>query len=130
MQSPPIPLDEARRLSAVRELALLDTPAEERFDRITRLALRLFEVSSATIALVDETREWIKSSAGFAHPQLAREVSFAAHAIGQGDLLVVEDTVRDARFHNHPLVLGDPRVRFYAGQPLHAEDASLAGALS
>lgn len=130
MQSAPVPLDEARRLSALRALALLDTPAEERFDRITRLALRAFGVSSSTIALVDETREWIKSSAGFPHPQLAREVSFAAHAIGDGGLLVIEDTVRDARFHDHPLVIDEPRVRFYAGQPLHAEDSSLAGVLS
>lgn len=130
MQSAPIPLDEARRLSALRALALLDTPAEERFDRITRLALRLFEVSSATIALVDETREWIKSSAGFPHPQLARDVSFAAHAIAEGELLVVEDTVSDARFYDHPLVIGDPRVRFYAGEPLHAEDSSLTAVLS
>ena len=130
MQSAPIPLDEARRLVAVRALALVDTPAEERFDRITRVAQRLFGSAAATISLVDETREWIKSSSGFPHHQLARTISFAAHAIGAGDTFVVEDTQDDSRFHDHPLVTGDPRIRFYAGRPLQAADTAQVGVLS
>jgi diguanylate cyclase (GGDEF)-like protein len=130
MQQPLVPLDESRRLASLRALSVLDTPAEERYDRITRLAQRLFGVSAVTIGLVDERREWIKSTAGFPHTQLARNVSFAAHAIGEGELFVVEDTVCDRRFYDHPLVIDDLRVRFYAGQPIHATDGSLAGSLN
>lgn len=109
---------------------MLDTPAEERYDRITRVAQRLFGVASTTIGFIDERREWIKSASGFPHAQLARDVSFCAHAVGDGELLVLEDTVRDRRFYDHPLVTGDLRIRFYAGQPLHAADGCLAGALN
>ena len=129
MQTPPVPLDEARRLIAVRALALLDTPAEERFDRITRVAQRLFGSAAATISLIDDSREWIKSASGFAHEQLARTISFAAHAIGAGDTFVVDDTLADSRFHDHPLVTGDARIRFYAGRPLSSESAHV-GVLS
>ena len=115
---------------SVRALALLDTPAEERFDRITRVARRLFGSASATISLIDETREWIKSASGFPHAQLARSISFAAHAIGAGDTFVVDDTMTDSRFHDHPFVAGDPRIRFYAGRPLQAADATHVGVLS
>ena len=130
MQIAAIPLDEARRLVAVRALALLDTPAEERFDRITRVAQRLFGSAAATISLIDETREWVKSACGFPHQQLARSISFAAHAVGAGDTFVVDDATADSRFRDHPLVVGDPRIRFYAGRPLQAADATHVGVLS
>jgi diguanylate cyclase (GGDEF)-like protein len=129
MQQPPVPLDESRRLAVLRSLELLDTPAEERFDRITRLARRLFNAAAATISLVDESREWVKASAGFPHAQLARAVSMAAHAIAEPDLFVVEDTVKDARFYDQPLVTDLPRARFFAAHPLRARDASGIGAL-
>jgi len=130
MQQAAIPLDEARRLASLRTLAVLDTPAEERYDRVTRLTQRLFGVPFATISFVDERREWFKSSAAFPHAQLARDVSFAAHVIAEGEALVIEDTVRDHRFWDHPLVTADLRIRFYAGHPLRASDGSLAGVLS
>ncbi len=130
MQKPPVPLDESRRLSAMRALAMIDTPAEERFDRLTRLAARLFDATSATISLVDDSREWIKSHVNFQHEQLARGVSIAAHAVGIGDLFVVEDLASDARFADHPLVTGDLRYRFYLGQPLHSVDGSQPAVLS
>jgi diguanylate cyclase (GGDEF)-like protein len=120
MQAPPIPLDEARRVSAVRALGLLDTPAEERFDRVTRLAMRLFGASAATLSLIDESREWIKSAVGFPFEQLSRRASFAAHAIGTGEMLLIEDAASDARFSDHPLVTSERRFRGYAGEPLHA----------
>src|SRR5687767_11637703 len=130
MQPPPIPLDEARRVSAVRSLALLDTPAEERYDRLTRLAVRLFGARAATISIVDDSREWVKSGSGFPYPQLARPASFAAHAIGTGDLFVVPDAAADPRFNDHPLVTGPRPIRFYAGQPLHSTDGSQPAVLS
>jgi diguanylate cyclase (GGDEF)-like protein len=130
MQPPPVPLDESRRLAALRALAMIDTPAEERFDRLTRLAARLFGASAATISLVDDSREWVKSNVGFLHEQIARRVSIAAHAIGTGELLVVDDLAADHRFSDHPLVTGSSRYRFYAGQPLHSIDGSQPAVLS
>ncbi len=130
MQKPPVPLDELRRLDALRALAMMDTPAEERFDRLTRLASRLFDASSATISLIDESREWVKSNVDFHHEQLARGASIAAHAVGAGELLVVEDLSGDPRFLDHPLVTDDTRYRFYLGQPLHAIDGSQPAVLS
>lgn len=130
MQAPPVPLDETRRLAALRKLSLLDTPAEERFDRLTRLTTRVFAAPAVTISLVDETREWVKSAIAFPHEQIARRVSFAAHAIGSGDLFVLGDATRDPRFTDHPLVTGGPRFRFYAGQPLHSSDGTQPAVLS
>ncbi len=130
MQQPAVPLDESRRLASLRALELLDTPAEERFDRLTRLTRRLFGAAAATISLIDSSREWIKSSAGFSHDQLSRLMSIAAHVVGNSETLIVEDTVKDARFHDQPLVVDSPRVRFYAGTPLRAQDGSCVGVLS
>lgn len=130
MQPPPIPLDEARRVSAVRALALLDTPAEERYDRVTRLAVRLFSARAATVSVIDESREWVKSGIGFPYEQLSRHASFAAHAIGTGELFVVPDAAADPRFSDHPIVTGGRCLRSYAGQPLHATDGSQVAVLS
>src|SRR5512147_1227764 len=114
MQRPSMPLDETTRLESLRGLNVLDTPAEERFDRITRLAQRILDTPIVIIGLVDGRREWFKSSLGIAIPQIARDASFGAHAIHASDVFIVEDTRRDPRFHDHPLVAAEPFVRFYA----------------
>ncbi|MBI2212554.1 MAG: sensor domain-containing diguanylate cyclase [Acidobacteria bacterium] len=129
MQRPSLPLDESTRLDALRSLAILDTPAEERFDRVTRLAHRVFDAPVIALALVDSTRVWFKSSCGIAFPQLARDVSFAGHAIHASDTFVVEDTRKDPRFSDNPLVTAEPFVRFYAAQPLTTVDGSVVGVL-
>jgi diguanylate cyclase (GGDEF)-like protein len=123
------PLDEERRVTALRELNLLDTPAEERFDRIPRLAQRLFQVPIATVGLVDSTREWFKSSLGMPHQQIGRRVSFAAHVVAEEKEIVVADTHNDSRFAANLLVLEEPRLRFYAGYPLRSRDGSAVGAI-
>ena len=128
-QCAPHPANEAQRLAALRGLALLDTPAEERFDRITRLAARLFDVPIALISLVDQDRQWFKSRRGDVGQQTTREASFCAHAILDAQALVVHDALCDDRFADNPLVRSDPRVRFYAGQPLAAPDGSLVGTI-
>jgi len=125
----PLPLNEAGRLRALRGLALLDTPAEERFDRITRLAARLFDVPIALVTLVDAERQWFKSKYGIAQAQTPRELAFCAHTILQEDALVVPDALRDDRVADNPLVAGEPRFRFYAGQALAAPDGSRVGTL-
>ncbi len=125
----PIPEDEPQRLQALRGLRVLDSPPEERFDRLTRLARRLFDVPIALISLVDSDRQWFKSCQGLGVRETSREVAFCAHAILGADVMVVQDALQDSRFADNPLVRGEPRVRFYAGQPLSAPDGSRVGTL-
>jgi PAS domain S-box-containing protein len=128
MNRAPIPPDEAQRLAALRALRVLDTPCEERFDRITRLAQRLFDVPIALVSLVDADRQWFKSRQGLDRCQTPRDISFCAHTILRPDPLVIPDTQLDERFADNPLVAGQSGIRFYAGQPLKAPDGSLVGA--
>lgn len=125
----PIPDDEAPRLAALLELRVLDTPAEERFDRITRTACALFGVPIALISLVDARRQWFKSAAGLEAPETPRGISFCGHAIAGEGALVVENALDDPRFFDNPLVLGPPQVRFYAGMPLRARGGWKLGTL-
>lgn len=123
------PANEPERLRSLEELGLLDTPPEERFDRVTRLARRLFNVPIALVSLVDGERQWFKSRQGLDVEQTARSISFCGHAVVGRDTLVVEDAHNDARFDDNPLVRGDPGIRFYAGQPLATADGSKVGTL-
>ena len=125
----PLPADEPERLKALQGLRLLDTPAEERFDRITRLAARILSVPIALITLVDSNRQWFKSRVGEIGPETPREQAFCAHAILDEKGLLVPDALADARFADNPLVLGAPHVRFYAGSPIHAPDGHAVGTL-
>jgi diguanylate cyclase (GGDEF)-like protein len=125
----PVPLNEARRLATLRSLSVLDTLPEERFDRIVRLACRIFDVPLAQISLVDERRVWAKSSQGLTLPQMPRETSFCAQTILHDEPLIVTDCLEDARFADSPLVVGDTALRFYAGQALHAADGLRVGTL-
>ncbi len=114
----PIPENETARINALYNLNILDTPAEERYDRITRLARRLFNVPVALISIIDTDRQWFKSVQGLNIKETPRDISFCGHAIMQQEPLVVEDALQDKRFHDNPLVVKDPKIRFYAGQPL------------
>jgi GAF domain-containing protein len=129
MLKPPRPEDEALRLAAVRALNLLDTPPEERFDRITRTAQRLFDVPVALLTLVDANRQWFKSCQGLSVRETDRDVSFCAHAILTDEPLVISDALLDPRFADNPLVTGEPFIRFYAGQPLHGTGGRRIGTL-
>jgi phosphoribosyl 1,2-cyclic phosphodiesterase/DNA-binding response OmpR family regulator len=128
-QAAPRPPDEDQRLAALRGLRLLDTEPDERFDRLTRLAAALFDVPIALVTLVDAERQWFKSAHGVAPRSTDREASFCAHAILGDDILVVPDTLQDARFADNPVVVGEPGVRFYAGCPLRLDDGSRVGTL-
>lgn len=129
MSAPEIREPERQRLATLRALGLLDTPAEERFDRITRLAQRLFDVPVALVSLIDEDRQWFKSRLGLDVAQTPREVSFCNHTILGDGVMQVPDATVDPRFTDNPLVLGDPRIRFYAGCPIAAPDGSKLGTL-
>ena len=124
-----IPENEPARLVSLRALDLLDTEPEERFDRITRVATALFNVPMATITLVDERRQWFKSCQGTAGREDPRDASFCAHVVSNEEPMVVVDTLGDERFADNPLVLGGPRIRFYAGYPLTLDDGSCVGTL-
>ena len=123
------PPDEATRLATLRALGLLDTPPEERFDRITRVAAALADVPVAYISLVDESRQWFKSCRGFAASETSRDAAFCAHVVLKREPLFIPDTLRDVRFADNPLVTGEPGIRSYAGFPLFHENGSCLGTL-
>jgi diguanylate cyclase (GGDEF)-like protein len=125
----PIPENEPARLATLRTLRILDTPAEERFDRLTRLARRVFDVPIALVSLIDENRQWFKSCAGLGAQETARDISFCGHAIMSDEVLMIPDARADGRFHDNPLVTGDPGIRFYAGQPLTVPSGTRLGTL-
>ena len=112
---------EQARLDALAELDILDTPAETRFDRFTRLAAMTFDAPIALVSLLDADRQWFKSRHGLAATETPRSLSFCAHAVDAGDMLVVNDAAADPRFANNLLVTGEPHIRFYAGQPVYNE---------
>ena len=115
MLKPSLPSNETDRIAALHALNILDTPPEERFDRLTRLAKRVFNVPYVTISMIDTHRQWFKSVQGLTICQTSRDISFCAHAILFDDILYVENALKDKRFSDNPVVVGDPKVRFYAG---------------
>ena len=120
---------EIERLKAIRDLKLLDTPAERDFDELVYLAAHICDVPISLMSIVDADRQWFKASVGLAVRETSRRVSFCAHAIQQRDLFIVEDATRDNRFAENPLVTGDPGIRFYAGMPLVLPDGNAIGTL-
>ena len=129
MLAPTIPENEAQRVAALRSLDVLFTPTEERFDRITRLASKLFGTPIALVSLVADKCQWFKSAQGLTATETSREISFCGHVILGDETFVVENAMHDPRFSDNPLVTAEPNIRFYAGHPLHAEDGSRVGTL-
>ncbi len=118
MQKAPIPNDEEKRIEAVHRIAILDTEPEERFDRLTREAAKMLDVPISTITILDSKREWFKSCVGLDSTEGDRSISFCGHALLVKDLFIVEDTLKDPRFRDNPMVTSYPFIRFYAGQAL------------
>ena len=125
----PRPAHEAERLRALKRYNILETPPEESFDRITRLAAELFDVPTVLLSLIEENRQWFKSRFCFSGESTDREVAFCAHAIMQEEPLVVENATEDPRFADNPLVTGQPGIRFYAGASLTTPDGFNIGTL-
>lgn len=111
----PIPADEMERLVAVHSMAVLDTAPEERFDLLTKEAVSSLHVPISTITILDSEREWFKSCQGLDEKEGERAISFCGHALLVKDIFVVEDTLKDERFKDNPMVIGHPYIRFYAG---------------
>lgn len=129
MQEPKLPDNEAERLLTLRSLNILDTKPEERFDNITLLTQRVFKVPIALVSIVDESRQWFKSCIGLPVSETGRDISFCGHTILTDTALVIPDTFKDSRFSDNPLVLDEPKIRFYAGYPIKAPNGSKLGTL-
>ena len=125
MQKAPIPENDKERICALNGLELLDTASEERFDCLTKEAVKRFSVPISTITLVDKDREWFKSAQGLSTREGPRDISFCGHALMSQVVLIIEDTLADPRFADNPMVKGEPFIRFYAGKSLYDRDSNL-----
>ncbi len=125
----PIPADDEARLQSLRELLILDTPPEERYDRLVEFAASEFDVPMALISLVDRHRQWFKARVGLDACETSREISFCGHAITQDQLFEVQNALQDPRFADNPLVVGAPHIRSYLGAPLVLPGGARIGTL-
>nr|WP_234711218.1 PAS domain-containing protein [Nostoc punctiforme] len=121
--------NETQRLSALHRYRVLDTPPEVAFDRITRLAARLFNMPTVLISLVDESRAWFKSCVGFDAREVPRDDTLCNFAVLTDEPLIIPDARLDDRFACNPFVQSEPGVRFYAGAPLLSQDGFNLGTL-
>jgi len=114
--------NEKERLEALQSLNILETPLEERFERITRLVCNTLDVAISAVSCIDLHRQWFKSIQGLNVDQTERCVAFCQHTIQDDKVLVIPDARFDDRFASNPLVTGDPGIVFYAGAPIFSED--------
>lgn len=129
MESPLPHESELERLQSLNRYGLLDTLAEEAFDRIVAIAAQVFETPISLFTLIDHDRQWFKSRVGLDVEETDRTISFCGHAVAASDFLLVEDAHDDARFADNPLVTGHPYIRFYAGAPVCSADNFPLGTL-
>ncbi len=127
MQTQPVQSDESERLQDLYAVDLLDTPHEERFDRFIHLARDTFKVPIVLMSLVDTKRVWFKASCGVSESETTRDSSLCAYTILSDEPLIIPDTLEHGRFFKHPLIVGPPFVRFYAGHPLHGPSGKRIG---
>ena len=129
MKIPKFPANEPERLASLHEYAILDTPTEDAFDDLAKIAAHVMGAPIALVSLVDADRQWFKARFGLDVTVLPRQVSFCGHVVADDASMVVADTLLDARFVDNPLVTGDPHIRFYAGVPLRSPDGFVLGTL-
>ncbi len=129
MIAPDVTENEKVRLKALHSLRILDTSPEERFDRLTRLAQHMFTMPMAVVSLVDQDRQWFKSSCGLSVNETPRDISFCGHTILNDEPMVIPDATKDTRFFDNPLVTGELGIRFYAGAPINDASGNILGTL-
>ncbi len=122
--------NEDKRLRDLQSYCILDTPSEVEFDSITQLIAEICNTPIATVTLIDKNREWFKSAHGLKERQNDRKIAFCAQAILSHEVFIVEDTLKDPRFLDNPMVVGPPHIRFYAGAPLISPDGNALGTLA
>lgn len=127
MPAAPFPPDELSRLESLRRMEVLDTPAEARFDRLTRLARRLFNVPFSMVTLLDTDRQWFKAAAGHCIPETPRSLSLCGYTLLENRPLTISDTRADPRTCDNPVVTGEMNVQFYSGVPLRNHDGHCVG---
>lgn len=120
---------ETQRLEELHRYAILDTPPELAFDELTRLASKLCATPIALVSLTDKARHWFKSRVGMPLTEIPRDRAFCAEGIAHHEVMIIEDTLADSRFADHPLVTGDRGIRFYAGSGLHTPNGFALGTL-
>lgn len=129
MPAAPLPANEAARLALLRDYQILDTPPEEVFNRIVRLASNLIGTPIALVSLLDETRQWFKAKVGLDVDETPRDHAFCSYAILFDDVMEVADATTDDRFQDNPFVTGPSSIRFYAGAPLATSGGEKMGTL-
>lgn len=122
-------MNEMARLRALAGYAVLDTPPEPNFDRLTKLASTIFELPICTLSFTDAGRVWFKSRYGITATEMPRRMSFCEGTIRRREVFIVPDALADVQFAHAPAVAGPPHVRFYAGAPLISPDGSAVGSL-
>lgn len=122
------PVNEKQRLATLRGYEILDTEPEAAFDDLTFLASYICQTPIALISLIDADRQWFKSKVGISMTETSRDIAFCASTVLQPDVFIVPDASEDDRFSENPLVVSEPRIRFYAGASLMTEGHAL-GAL-
>jgi GAF domain-containing protein len=130
MKKAALTINENDRLKSLKDLNILDTIEEVEYDDLTAIAAQICQTPIALISLIDENRQWFKSHHGLEARETPRDIAFCAHAILDPDeAFIIEDSIKDERFHDNPLVTGAPHVIFYAGIPLKANDGNPLGTL-
>ncbi len=120
---------EAERLAALVNYGVLDTEAEESFDRLTRMAANIFDTPIALVSLIDSKQQWFKSAVGLDARETPREIAFCTHAILKDEVMVVPNASEDPRFAANPLVTGNPNIKFYAGAPIRTDSGLPLGTM-
>ena len=122
--------NEAQRLASLDSYSILDTLPEKEYDNLTKIAAEICGTPISLISLLDSDRQWFKSHHGLEVSETPKDHAFCAHAINEkDDIFIVQDSRADVRFHDNPLVIGEPKVIFYAGIPLQGDEGLPLGTL-